>query len=272
VAYGTNVEQLAGLAHLTGYEGGAPQKTGISYGDPMAGIAAAGAVALALWDRRRTGFGQYIEVPQRENLIGAIGEFVVGFSMNGREPARKGNRHTSTAPHGCYPCAGEDQWLTIACEDDAQFAALCGAIGRPELADDGRFADVVSRYRNQGELDEIIGNWTRTQEKTAAAEALQTAGVPAMPVLTVPEVFEDAHLRSRHFFEPVSHAVAGEWEMETPHWRMSETPAHVRVPPPCFGEHNHWVFGELLGLSDEEIAALEAEGVTGTVPDWSVHE
>jgi crotonobetainyl-CoA:carnitine CoA-transferase CaiB-like acyl-CoA transferase len=272
VAYGTNVEQLAGLAHLTGYEGGAPQKTGISYGDPMAGIAAAGAVALALWDRRRTGFGQYIEVPQRENLIGAIGEFIVGFSMNGREPARNGNRHTSMAPHGCYPCAGEDQWLTIACEDDAAFATLCGAIGRPELADDKRFADVVSRYRNQVELDEIIGLWTRTQDKTAAAEALQSAGVAAMPVLTVPEVFEDAHLHSRHFFEPVSHAVAGEWEMETPHWRMSETPAHVRVPPPCFGEHNRWVFGELLGLSDEEIAALEAQGITGTVPDWSVHE
>jgi crotonobetainyl-CoA:carnitine CoA-transferase CaiB-like acyl-CoA transferase len=248
----------------------------------MAGIATAGAIALALWDRRRTGFGQYVEVPQRENLIGAIGEFVVGHSMsagggsasggNGRQPERKGNRHTSMAPHGCYRCAGDDQWLTIACEDDVQFAALCGVIGRPETAEDERFGDVVSRYRHQTALDEIIIEWTRTQEKQAAAEALQAAGVPAGQVLTVQDVFSDEHLRRRGFFEPVSHAVAGEWEMEGLSWRMSETPGHVRMPPPSFGEHNRYVFGELLGLSDEEIAALEAEGVTGTVPDWSVHE
>ena len=111
VAYGTNVEQLAGLAHLTGYPDGPPQKTGISYGDPMAGIAAAGAIALALWDRRRTGAGQYIEVAQRENLIGAIGEFIVGYAMNGRE-RNAGEPALVHSPHGCYPCAGDDQWLT----------------------------------------------------------------------------------------------------------------------------------------------------------------
>jgi crotonobetainyl-CoA:carnitine CoA-transferase CaiB-like acyl-CoA transferase len=238
----------------------------------MAGIATAGAVALALWDRRRTGFGQYVEVPQRENLVGAIGEFIVAFSMNATEPKRKGNWHTSMAPHGCYPADGDDQWLTIACEDDAQFASLCGVIGHAELAQDERFADVVSRYRNQGALDEIIVGWTHTIDKTAAAEALQAAGVPAMPVLTVQDVFADEHLRARGFFEAVSHAVAGEWEVEGPSWRMSETPGHVRLPPPSFGEHNHYVFSELLGLSDGEIEALEAEGVTGTVPDWSVHE
>ncbi len=272
VAYGTNVEQLAGLASLSGYAGGPPQKTGISYGDPMAGIAAAGAVALALWDRRRTGFGQHIEVAQRENMIGAIGEFVVGYAMNGREPERRGNRHPSMAPHGCYPCAGDDQWLTIACEDDAQFAGLCSVISKPELAADERFADIASRFRNQEALDALIGAWTSTQDKSAAAEALQAAGVPASPVLTVQDVFADEHLRSRGFFEPVSHAVAGLWEMEGTPWRMSETPGHVRVPPPAFAEHNTYIFRELLGLSAEEVAALYAEGVTGDTPNWAVHE
>jgi crotonobetainyl-CoA:carnitine CoA-transferase CaiB-like acyl-CoA transferase len=272
IAYGTNVEQLAGLAHLTGYVGGPPQKTGISYGDPIAGVAAAGAVALALWDRRRTGYGQRIELAQRENLIGVIGEFVLAYSMNGLEPQRTGNRHTSMAPHGCYPCAGEDQWITIACEDDAQFLALCEVIGLPALADDARFADVVSRRRNVAELDRILAGWTREGDKQAAAASLQAAGVPAMPVMTIPDVFEDLHLRERGFFETVSHEVAGEWEMEAPPWRMSETPAHVRLPPPTFAEHNRWVLGELLGLSDQEIAAMENEGVTGSTPDWSVHE
>jgi crotonobetainyl-CoA:carnitine CoA-transferase CaiB-like acyl-CoA transferase len=274
VAYGTNVEQLAGLASLSGYAGGPPQKTGISYGDPMAGIAAAGAVALALWDRRRTGLGQHIEVAQRENLIGAIGEFVVAHAMNGREPERRGNRHSSMAPHGCYPCAGDDQWVTIACEDDAQFDALCSVIGRPEMTADERFADIVSRYRNQGALDAIISEWTRRQDKSAAADALQAAGagVPASPVLTVPDVFADEYLRARGFFEPVSHAVAGVWEMEGTPWRMSETPGHVRVPPPAFAEHNDYVFRELLGLSAEEVAALYADSVTGDTPNWAVHE
>jgi len=274
VAYGTSVEQLSGLCHLSGYAGGPPQKTGISYGDPMAGIAAAGAVALALWDRRRTGRGQYIEVAQRENLINAIGEYIVAYSMSGRDPPRRGNRHSSMAPHGCYPCGRppDDQWVTIACEDDAQFAALCEAMGRPELTSDGRFADVVSRYRNQDALDGLISDWTRERTKEDVAEALQAAGVPCSPVLSVPEVFADPHLRARGFYETVSHSVAGEWEVEGPHWRMGESPGHIRLPAPAFGEHNGYVLGELLRLSEEEMAALEREGVTGATPDWSVHE
>lgn len=272
IAYGTNVEQLSGLCHLTGYPDGPPQKTGISYGDPMAGIAGAGAVALALWERRRSGRGQYVEIAQRENLINVIGEYIVAYSMSAREPPRAGNRHSSMAPHGCYPCAGDDQWLTIACEDDAQFASLCAAIDRPELAEDERFADVVSRHRNQDALDEIIAAWTEQRTKEDAQALVQAAGVAAHAVLSVPEVFDDAQLRARSFFEPVSHSVAGAWEMEGPHWRMSESPGHVRLPPPAFGEHNDYVFRHLLRLSDGEIASLVADGITSTTPNWSVHE
>jgi crotonobetainyl-CoA:carnitine CoA-transferase CaiB-like acyl-CoA transferase len=272
VTYGTTIEALSGLAHLSGYEGGPPHKTGIAYPDPLAGVGAAAAVALALWDRRRTGRGQYIELAQRENMISVIGEFIVAFSLNGREPPRRGNRHSSMAPHGCYPCAGEDEWITIACEDDAQFAALCSVLDRAELAGEPRFADVVSRFRNQGALDEVIASWTREQTKGTAADALQGAGVPAMPVLSVPEVYEDPQLRERDFFETVSHAIAGVWNIEGPHWRMSESPAHIRLPAPSFGEHNNHVFRELLALSDEDIRRIEAEGITGTTPNREVHD
>jgi crotonobetainyl-CoA:carnitine CoA-transferase CaiB-like acyl-CoA transferase len=272
VTFGTTIEALSGLAHLSGYEGGPPHKTGIAYPDPLAGVAAAAAVALALWDRRRTGRGQYIELAQRENMISVIGEFVVAFSMNGREPPRRGNRHTSMAPHGCYGCAGDGQWITIACESDAQFAALSEAMGRAELARDEHFADVVSRYRNQGALDQIIGGWTGDRKKEEAAETLQNASVPAMPVLSVPEVFADEHLRAREFFEAVSHAIAGAWDVDGVHWRMSESPGQIRLPAPAFAEHNDYVFGELLGLSEEEIAQLEADGITGSTPNRAVHE
>jgi len=272
VTYGTTIEALSGLAHLSGYEGDPPHKTGIAYPDPLAGVAAAAAVALALWDRRRTGRGQYIELAQRENMISVIGEFVVAFSINGREPPRRGNRHSSMAPHGCYPCAGEDQWLTIACENDPQFAALCVVVGLPALARDERFADVVSRYHNQDDLDGMIAAWSRERTKEEAGEALQAAGVPAMPVLSVPEVFAEEQLRAREFFETVSHAIAGIWDIDGVHWRMRETPAHVRLPAPAFAEHNDYVLGELLRLSEEEIAQLEAEGVTGRTPNRAVHE
>ena len=272
VTYGTTIEALSGLAHLSGYEDGPPHKTGIAYPDPLAGVAAAAAVSLALWDRRRTGLGQYIELAQRENMISVIGEFVVAFSLNGREPPRRGNRDLSMAPHGCYPCLGDDQWITIACEDDAQFAALCSVLDRAELAGEPRFADVVSRFRNQGALDEVIASWTREQTKGAATDALQGAGVPAMPVLSVPEVYEDPQLRERDFFETVSHAIAGVWNIEGPHWRMSESPAHIRLPAPSFGEHNNHVFRELLALSDEDIRRIEAEGITGTTPNREVHD
>lgn len=272
VTYGTTIEALSGLAHITGYEGGPPHKTGIAYPDPLAGVAAAGALALALWDRRRTGRGQFIDLAQRENLINVIGEYVVAFSATGREPARRGNCHSSTAPHGCHPCAGEDQWITIACETDSQFAALCAVLGQPALSRDERFADVVSRHRNQNSLDEIIRAWTGEQTKEEAAASLQSAGVRAVPVLSVPEVFADEHLRARDFFELVAHHFTGAWEIDGPHWRLSETPAHVRLPAPAFAEHNDYVLGGLLGLAEEEIASLEAEGITGTAPNRAVHE
>jgi crotonobetainyl-CoA:carnitine CoA-transferase CaiB-like acyl-CoA transferase len=271
VAFGSNIEQLGGLTAISGYLGGGPQKTGISYGDPVSGIAAAAAVALALWHRRRTGEGQYVEVVQWENMVGLIGEYVVGYSMNGRLPQPMGNRHSSMAPHGCYPCAGDDQWVTIAVEDDGQFAALCRIMGRPELAADPRFADVVSRYRNQDELDAIVEEWTRRLTPQAVTEALQAAGIPAAPVLGVPALFDDPHLRARGFWETVSHPDAGTWDMDGVPWRMSRSPAHVRLPAPRFAEHNDYVLRGLLGLSEEEIRELAAAGVIGDRPNPGVH-
>jgi crotonobetainyl-CoA:carnitine CoA-transferase CaiB-like acyl-CoA transferase len=100
---------------------------------------------------------------------------------------------------------------------------------------------------------------------------MQAGGVPASPVLRVPDLMQDRHLRARGFWEAVTHASAGTWDMEGPVWRMSRTPAHIRTPAPRFGEHNNWVLGSLLGLTSDEIAALEAEGVIAAVPDATVH-
>jgi crotonobetainyl-CoA:carnitine CoA-transferase CaiB-like acyl-CoA transferase len=273
IANGTQVEQLAGLASLTGYPDRGPHNSGITYGDPVAGISASAALCAALLYRRRTGRGRWVEVAQRESMASLIGEFFVGFSMNRRQPPLLGNRHRSMAPHGCYPCAGPPQagWLAIAVASDAEFADLCRVMGRAELAADPRFADVVSRYHHQDELDEAISAWTKTRTPAEAASALQEAGLAASPVASVAELMEDSHLRQRGFFEKTAHPEAGVWEMDGVPWRLSLTPAHVRLNAPCFGEHNDYVLRHLLGLSAKEVADLESQGVTGREPDEAVH-
>jgi crotonobetainyl-CoA:carnitine CoA-transferase CaiB-like acyl-CoA transferase len=271
LAYGTNIEQLAGLAAMTGYPDRGPHKTGISFGDPMAGAMAAAATLMALLHRRLTGEGQWIEVAQWENLIHHVGEFVVAASMGYASPGPHGNDHPSMAPHDVYPCKGDDSWVAIAVGSDAEFAALCEVIGRPELARDERFADVVSRWKRRQELDEPIAAWTRQRTHDEAAAALQEAGVDAAPVLTIPDLMDNPHLNARSFWETVAHDPAGVWRMEGPLWHFSRTPGHVRLPGPNFGEHNEYVFRALLGLSDAEIDQLRAEGVIADTPDLAVH-
>lgn len=266
IAYGTNVEQLGGLVSVQGYADRGPHKSGISYGDPMSGIAAAAAVIAALFHRRATGEGAYIELAQREALTTLLGEKMLEYSMTGRVPGPQGNRHVSMAPHNVYPCAGDDEWVAVAVENDDQFESLCRVMGQPHLARDPRYADVVSRHRDQGELDGVVAEWTRTHSASAVAAALTAAGVPSSPVLGSAGLYENEHLRARGLFETVAHAVAGVWEMDGMPYHFSRTPANIRIPPPAFGEHNDYVFRDLLGLSEEEVEALRASGVIADAP------
>ena len=272
VAYGSNVEQLSGLVSLTGYEGGEPMKTGFSYGDPIAGTAFVGAVAMALRRRNRTGDGGYVELAQREVLTTFVGEHVLDFSMNGKQRAPLGNRHPFLAPHNRYRCAGEDSWITVACEDDEQFRSLATCIRQPELADDGRFASNVARKQHEDALDAIIESWTCMRGHYEAMFLLQRAGVPSGAVLSIPELMSDPHLRGRNAWVEQTHADAGTWEMEAPPWKLSRTPGHVRISAPGFAEHNDYVFRDLLGFSDDEVQALYDAGVTADVLDEAMHQ
>lgn len=272
VAYGTNVEQLAGLVSLSGYMDGPPQKSGISYGDPVAGTIAAGAAIMGLMARKRTGKGQYIELSQREGLTSLIGEQVLGYDISGKLPQRMGNRHPFYSPHGCYPAAGEDRWVTIACQDDDEFEVLCTLIDRPDLATDERFATSPARHANQDALDREISVWTRQHDRDEIFDLLAANGVPAAPVWDYADLYENEHLRARGFFEQVWHRDAGTWEMEHPVYRSRERPAHIRLNAPAFAEHNDYVFRDLIGLSAEEVAQLEAAGVTARVPNMSSHQ
>lgn len=272
VAYGSNVEQLAGIVAISGYENDEPMKTGFSYGDPMAGTALVGAVASALRQRSRTGEGLYLELAQRENLTMFVGEYLVDYSMNGVARPPLGNRHPFHAPHNRYASAGDDRWVTIACETDESFANLCRAIGQPELAADPRFASSAQRKANEDELDAIIDAWTSVRGHYEAMHHLQRFGVAAGAALTIPELMADPQLRTREAWVPHTHPDAGTWEMEAPPWKLSRTPGHIRMPAPGFGQHNSYVFRDLLKLPESEIAELYAAGVTADDPDQTLHQ
>jgi crotonobetainyl-CoA:carnitine CoA-transferase CaiB-like acyl-CoA transferase len=264
--YGPVMEELSGLASLTGWGDGRPQLAlGYAYGDPVAAAAAAAASLAALLHRRGTGRGQHVDLAQFDVLVAMIGEAFAEWSRTGREPAQSGNRRPGCAPHGVYPCAGVDEWVAIAVESDAQWRGLRRAIGDPEWARDPALDTAPARCA-RADLDERLAAWTREQPKMAVFERCIAEGVPAAPVhRTNHELLEDPQLRARAFYERVVHPAGGEWWMHGWEWRPAGAGRCVRALAPDFGAHNTEVLRE-AGFSDAEIAALAAEGVIGTTP------
>jgi benzylsuccinate CoA-transferase BbsF subunit len=269
VAYGIGQEQLCGMAHMTGYRDEGPMKSGINHGDPITGAHAAGVVLAALRYRKRTGQGMFVDVSQQESAVSLIGGEVLAYQMTGQEPERMGDRSPHFAPHNVYPCAGEDRWVTIAATSEEEWASLATAIGHSALVDDPRFATLEARLQNQDELDDIISAWTFSREMYQIAQELQGQGIPAGPVLRGPDLLQDPHYRDRHTFNEVTHAQVGPKWYPGFAWKMSETPGQVHWPSPTLGQHNHQIYSQLLGLTDQEINGLEETGVIGTKPTGS---
>ncbi len=263
VGFGPIIEQMGGVASMTGYgDDGEPYKTGISYGDPVGGIAAAGAVALALINRRRTGKGSFVDLAQRETMATMIGEAFVASSLRGEEPAHRGNRSARWAPQGIYQCAGAEQWLAISVRDDREWRALAEVIGATELAG----LAVEDRHARHDEIDARISEWSGEQDPQPAMERLQAAGVPAGRVLDSDTVHSDPHLLARGFWVELPHPRMAPWKQPGPVWRLAEANPHLRRHAPLFGEHTVQLLGELLGMTAEDVGALEAEGVTARAP------
>jgi benzylsuccinate CoA-transferase BbsF subunit len=262
VGYGPIVEQMAGLASLTGYGDGVPYKTGISYGDPVAGVAAAGALVLALVQRRRSGRGAWIDLAQREIMAEMLGEAFAAASLRGEDPVHRGNRHPTWAPQGVYPCAGEEQWLALSVRSDAEWRLLAARIGAPEL---GALSLEERRVRHD-EVDAAIERWTRAQEAQAAQDALQALGVPAARVLDSDSIHWDAHLLAREYWDFMRHPRMQPYPQPAPAWRLVEANPRPRRPAPLFGEHNREILCGLLGVPEAELTALAAAGVIGDAP------
>lgn len=266
VSFGPTLEQIGGLSHITGYPDQISAFASFAYPDMLAGVLAAGAVIAALRYRNRTGRGMHIDLSQRELATCCIGEVMMDYAINKRVHRAAGNRHHSMAPYGCYPCQGEDQWVTIAIASDEEWHRFCELMGKPELAADERFSDTLSRWKNQDQLDRIISEWTRQRDHYEIMTSLQQAGLAAGAVLTVKELFSDPHLREREFFKTQTHPQAGTFPYKGRPLRLSKTPLRHDMPAPCLGEHNTYIYGKLLEMSQEEIDEMEREGIIGTVP------
>lgn len=256
--YGATMEAIVGHTALRGYRDSDPSVTPpIYHGDPNAGAHVAFAIQAAMLARERTGEGQLIDLSQAEAVIHHVSYALMDYVMNERVQEHWGNRHPSMAPYGVYPCAGESRWLTLAVGTDDEFAALCAEMGRDDLVDDPRFADAVSRYRNQEALDPEIAAWTRQHDERSLMDRLQAVGVPAAIVAQQPEMFDDPHLRERGFFIEVDHPAVGPKPYPRPIAQFEVTPLlPVRGPAPMLGQHNREVLQGILGVDDAQYQQL----------------
>ncbi|MAX58265.1 MAG: hypothetical protein CL755_05385 [Chloroflexi bacterium] len=269
LAYGIGQEQLSGMAHMTGYRGEGPMKSGINHGDPITGSHAAGVLLAALRYRKRTGKGMYIDVSQQESAVSLIGADVLAYQLTGEEPQRRGNRSPYFAPHNSYRCAGEDRWVAIAVTNDEEWRQLAQLVGGSELSADPRFATLAGRLENEDQLDDLISGWTVDKKAYDLCHLLQREGVPASPVMGGPDLLADPHYAARGTFVRVNHEQVGEKTYPGIPWKMSATPGKARWASPTLGQHNRQIYGELLAMPTDDITALEEQGIIGTIPTGS---
>ncbi|MBM3140508.1 MAG: CoA transferase, partial [Chloroflexi bacterium] len=265
VGIGGTIEPTSGMSSLLGYPGGPPLNSGQMLPDPVGGWYGFGAIVTALRHRDRTGEGQYIDLSMQESNQTLIGDAMLEALWTGRARTRLGNRHPTFAPHGIYPAQGEEQWVALAAEDDAQWRALCEAAGAG-WERDVRFASNEARKASEDALDAAIAAWTATQARDALAPRLAAAGVPAAPVRDALEVAACPVFRERGRVVEVAHPETGTWWHVGVPATLERTPGAVTRPSPCLGEHSAEVLAEELGVSEAEYAALVRKGVTGEGP------
>ncbi len=265
--YGANVEAITGHTLLRGYPDMDPTATyAVYHADAAAGAAGAFALVAALHHRRHTGEGQLVDLSQGEIVVNQLPQAFMDYAMNGRVQETLGNRDPSIAPQGVYRCAGADDWIAVSVEDDRQWTALCGAIGRPELATDARFADVVSRKHNEDAADAVIQEWAASRDHIEAMHTLQAAGVTAAAVLTPLELLRDPHLRQRGFFQNVDAPhLGGAFDFPGPSFALDGERPRIRRPAPTLGQDNEYVYKEIIGVSDEEYADLVRDKHIGSM-------
>jgi len=262
VSWGPNLESHSGMAAMTGYpDTDAPLKLGPAMPDPIGGLHATIAMLAALAERDRTGEGQFIDLAQFETFGSIGGELYLTASVTGEPPTRYGNRSPDRAPQGVYRSQGDDEWVAISVETDAEWAALAGVLGGALDGGGETYATLEGRIAHHDELDAAISAWTGARTKEAAMDELQAAGVRAGAVMSNKDIVEDEHLAARNFMRDIDTVDVG--VRAFPGFPIHfEDPAEVPMKgSPPLGGDNEKVLTEWLGYPVEKVRELEAAGV-----------
>ena len=277
---GMAIDAMTGHSALRGYPDlDLSHNSLVHHPDAVAAVTATFAICAALHHRARTGQGQFIDMSQAEAFMPHLGETFLENQMTGAPRERRGNGHPQMSPHGCYPCIGDDAWVTIAVRTDEEWQSFCAVIGQSNLDTDPRFASLDDRIANREALNAIISEWTAQRDRNDIAAQLQAQGIPSAPVLGCgPDTYDDQHLQARNYFQLVAHPDAGTYPMSGPVWStLSHTAPDSSLedaprlpdrhdPAPGLGEHNHYLLGDLLCYGVDTLQDLESASIIGTVP------
>ncbi len=265
-AYGMGLEPASGISSITGYAGGPPMRSGLSFTDPYSGFVGAGAVLTALHYRRRTGKGQYIDLSEQEAAMPIMGSAILEQQMTGRLKERIGDRSEYAAPQGCYRCAGDDRWAVISCGNDDEFERLAHITGNDAWLQDERFNTLLARHEHHDALDAAITEWTSQRDHYEVMHTLQAAGVKAAAVLDGRDALLDPHFAARQRFDIIDQPHLGKRPVQrhvAARFRRFDTGARRHAP--TLGEHNEEVLTE-LGYTPEQIAQMSESGIIGDKP------
>ncbi len=258
--FGSIGEAMGGLRYLSGEPDRPPARVGISLGDSLAATFAAFGAVLALRSRDRTGRGQVVDSAIYEAVLSLMEAVLPEWELARYQRQRTGSVLPGAVPSNVYPTRDGEEVL-VAANRDTVFSRLASAMGRPELAADERYATNDARSARQSELDAVVAAWTVTLDAEALLEALAEAGVPAGRIYQTKDMLADPHFAAREAFVRLVHPVLGDFPLQNVAPKLSETPGSVRSLGPDLGEHNDEVYCGLLGLDDERLAALRAEGI-----------
>jgi benzylsuccinate CoA-transferase BbsF subunit len=264
--WGPIVQAVSGLTFTSGLPGQPPAGWGYSYMDHTGGYYMAMAIMLALIHRERTGEGQWVDLACTEAALTLHGPALLDWTVNGRSLRRDGhpnsnrNEWPAMAPHGIYPCTGQDEWVAIACRDDADWRKLGAVIAQPWTTERA-FAGVEARVAAETRLDELVGEWTRARGKFDVERALRDAGVPVAAVLRPQERIDlDGSTEAFGLWPTVKHTKMGNVRVDGQPVHFSSTDWQIERGAPCLSEHTEAVLTGLLGLSRDDVAALREEG------------
>lgn len=261
--FGHMLVGMTGISQLTGFPDQIPTPPFGAYGDCIAWRFCVASLLAALDYRRRTGKGQHIDLSQLEAGLYFLGPALMDYLVNGRIWNRNGNRCPYAAPHGVYRCKGDEQWIAITVGSDNEWRSFCRVIDQSAWTKDPKFATLLDRKENEDELDRLVEDWTINHAPEEVGALMQAAGVPASVVESVKHLVEDPQLIHRGFFRRLGHKVLGDFGYHAPAYKLSKSPDSM-YPSPCMGEHNLYVFEDILGYSRDEIADMVADStITG---------